>query len=63
MNKADMGWTIAVEKATGEGDDFVQEHVSLTNWKVRNVQETGCHTGYVRLNFNETSMNYTVKSR
>lgn len=52
-NKPGMGWTVHLEN-----DDSHGEHVSLTCWKVRNRQETGCRPGMIRLAFDEHLMVY-----
>jgi twinkle protein len=58
-NKVDMGWTVHVEKES-ETDP---EHVSLTCWKVRSRQSTGCRPGRERLLFDEYAMSYRPKPK
>jgi twinkle protein len=53
VNKPGMGWTIHLEDDEEHG-----EHVSLTCWKVRSRQETGCRPGRALLSFDEHSMTY-----
>jgi len=52
-NKPGMGYTIHMESDESRGD-----HVSLTTWKVRSRQDTGCKPGVLRLSFNEETMVY-----
>lgn len=61
-NKPGMGWTIHLEprKKNKQGDD-IPEHVSLTAWKVRNRQASGCQPGVLRMDFDEQSMVYRPK--
>lgn len=59
FNKVDMGWTVNIE----EGTDEEAEHVSLTCWKVRSRQGTGCRPGRIKLSFDEHSMVYRPLSR
>jgi twinkle protein len=57
-NKPGMGWSVHLAD-----DDDYGEHVVLTNWKVRNRQETGCKPGKKHLWFNETTMAYSVATK
>ena len=52
-NKLGMGWTVHMEKNDQHG-----EHMSLTTWKVRSRQETGCRPGMLRMSFDESAMTY-----
>jgi len=53
FNKPGLGLTIHCEVSEVMGD-----HVSLTSWKVRSRQQTGCRPGKVRLEYDEASMVY-----
>lgn len=50
-NKPGMGYTLHVSE---------EEGVTLTTWKVRSRQGTGCRPGTIKLAFNEESMAFRV---
>ena len=58
-NKPGMGWTVHQESS----DEYGGDHVSLTCWKVRSRQETGCRPGRVRLTFDEQAMCYRLAKK
>ncbi len=58
-NKPGFGWTIHLE----EDDKTLSDHVSLTTWKVRSRQMTGCAPGMLRMIFLEREMIYRPMSR
>jgi twinkle protein len=52
-NKPDMGWSVNLEYNEDYGD-----HVKLLTWKVRSREDTGCHPGTLRMEFDPRSMVY-----
>jgi twinkle protein len=64
FNKPAMGWTVHNRTSKPQLDENGKElppdppYVTLRAWKVRNRQETRCRPGVVRMNFDETKMNY-----
>lgn len=52
-NKPGMGYTVHLED-----DDIRGQHVSLTTWKVRSRQDTGCKPSMLRMQFDENTMTY-----
>ena len=64
FNKPGMGWTVHIVYPKKQGEREPEPpYVSLTTWKVRNRQATGCRPRRAKLHFDEEKMDYQPISR